>query len=120
MKNFIYLLLTILVISCVKDDDYYFDQPVDSKLELLDVEGLKFQGSDITDGSLWNFNTLTEGSYNLEIRNHFNTLVSKTKFNAVIGDNVSNFYTKALKDGDYTVVIINGEDVIHEKRLTIR
>ena len=50
MKNFIYLLLTILVISCVKDDDYYFDQPVDSKLEILDVEGLKFQGSDITDG----------------------------------------------------------------------
>ena len=49
----------------------FIDAPVDSQLEILDIEGLKFQSSDITDGSLWNFKTLTEGKYTLEIRNHF-------------------------------------------------
>lgn len=120
MKNFIYLLLVLVVVSCVKDDEFYYEQPVDTRLEILDVEGLKFQGNDITDGSLWNFKTLTEGTHLLEIRDHFNTLISKTKFNAAIGDNVQKFYTKALKDGDYTIVILYGENVLHERKLTIR
>jgi len=120
MKKLTYLLFAILAVSCMKDEEMFIDAPIDSQLEILEMEGLKFQSSDITDGSLWNFKTLTEGQYTLEIRNHFKTLISKNKFNAEIGDNVSKFYTKALLDGDYTIVILSGQDVIHERKLTIR
>ena len=119
MKKLTYLLFAILAVSCMKDDEF-ITAPINSQLEILEMEGLKFQSSDITDGSLWNFKTLTEGQYTLEIRNHFKTLISKNKFNAEIGDNVSKFYTKALLDGDYTIVILSGQDVIHERKLTIR
>lgn len=120
MKKITYFLLALLAVSCMKDEIDFIDAPIDSKLEILALEGLKFQGSDITDGSLWNFKTLSEGTYTLEIRNHFNNLISKNNFNAEIGDNVQKFYTNALLDGDYNLVILNGQDVVHERKLTIR
>lgn len=120
MKKLKYTFLALLVVACMKDDIDFIERPIDTRLEIAELEGLKFQGSDITDGSLWNFKTLTEGDYVLEIRNHFNQLISKAKFNAEIGDNISEFYTKALQDGDYKIVILNNDDVIHERKLTIR
>ena len=61
MKKITYFLLALLAVSCMKDEIDFIDAPIDSKLEILALEGLKFQGSDITDGSLWNFKTLSEG-----------------------------------------------------------
>lgn len=120
MKKLKYTFLALLVVACMKDDVDFIDEPINTNLEIAALEGLKFQNSDITDGSLWNFKTQTAGLYTLEIRNHFNLLVSKSTFNAKTGDNVKEFYTRALQDGDYDVIILSGQDVIHKNKLTIK
>ena len=120
MKKLFYFLIFLFILGCAKDE---FETPLvpdSNKLEIASLEGLKFQGSDITDGSLWNFKTQSPGLYNLEIKNHFGELISKSIVNVKMGDNVREFYTRALKDGDYTILIIKENDIIHERKLTIR
>ena len=40
MKKLTYLLFAILAVSCMKDEEMFIDAPVDSQLEILDIEGL--------------------------------------------------------------------------------
>ena len=120
-QKWYYTILFTLFLACAPDADIIEDFTyTPDKLMIAGEEGLKFQNSQINDGDQFNFKTQKEGTYTLEVRNHFNLLISKTKFNANTGDNLYSFYTNALKDGDYNVIILNGENVIHNKKLTIQ
>ena len=100
-------ILFTLFLACAPDRDEFisYNMNINTKLEIADLEGLSFENSSITDGTEFNFKTQTAGKYTLEIRDHFKTLISKSIIDAKVGDNVMKFYTRALQNSDYTIII---------------
>lgn len=120
-QKYYYTILFTLFLACAPDADFLEDYNyTPNNLTIAGEEGLRFENSQITDGNQFNFKTQTAGTYTLEIRNHFNLLTSKSTFNAKIGDNVYSFYTRALQDGDYDVIILKGQNVVQKVKLTIQ
>tara|TARA_E500000318_G_scaffold111298_1_gene129375 strand:- start:8322 stop:8699 length:378 start_codon:yes stop_codon:yes gene_type:complete len=120
-QKWYYTILFTLFLACAPDADITENFTfTPDRLMIAGEEGLRFENSQITDGNQFNFKTQTAGTYTLEIRNHYNLLTSKSTLNAKIGDNVYSFYTRALKDGDYSVIILSGKTVVHSKKLTIQ
>lgn len=117
-----YTILFMLFLACTPDRiDYIpYNQNTNIKLEIAELEGLKFENSSITDGTEFNFKTQTAGKYTLEIRDHFKVLISKSIINAEEGDNVMRFYTKALQQGDYNIAIFNSTDKVQSTKMTIQ
>jgi hypothetical protein len=101
------VILFTLFLACAPDRDEFisYNMNTNTKLEIADLEGLSFENSSITDGTEFNFKTQTAGKYTLEIRDHFKTLISKSIIDAQVGDNVMKFYTRALQNSDYTIII---------------
>ena len=100
-------ILFTLFLACAPDRDEFisYNMNTNTKLEIAGLEGLSFENSSITDGTEFNFKTQTAGKYTLEIRDHFKTLISKSITDAQVGDNVMKFYTRALQNSDYTIII---------------
>ena len=121
-QKWYYFWLFVLFLACARDNDEFitYNTNYDTRLEIADLEGLSFENSNITDGTEFNFKTQTAGQYTLEIRDHFKTLISKSIINAQVGDNVLNFYTKALQDGDYFISINKQNKVVQETKMTIQ
>ena len=117
-----YTILFMLFLACTPDRiDYIpYNQNTNIKLEIAELEGLKFENSSITDGTKFNFKTQTAGKYTLEIRDHFKVLISKSIINAEEGDNVMRFYTKALQQGDYDITIFNSTNEVQSTKMTIQ
>ena len=121
-QKWYYFWLFVLFLACAPDRDEFisYNQNTNTRLEIADLEGLSFENSNITDGTEFNFKTQTAGQYTLEIRDHFKTLISKSIINAQVGDNVLNFYTKALQDGDYFISINKENKEVQETKMTIQ
>ena len=121
-QKWYYFWLFVLFLACAPDRDEFisYNQNTNTRLEIADLEGLSFENSNITDGTEFNFKTQTAGQYTLEIRDHFKTLITKSIINAQVGDNVLNFYTKALQDGDYFISINKENKVVQETKMTIQ
>lgn len=121
-QKWYYFWLFVLFLACAPDRDEFitYNMNTNTRLEIADLEGLSFENSNITDGTEFNFKTQTAGQYTLEIRDHFKTLISKSIINAQVGDNVLNFYTKALQDGDYFISINKENKVVQETKMTIQ
>ena len=117
-----YTILFMLFLACTPDRiDYIpYNQNTNIKLEIAELEGLKFENSSITDGTKFNFKTQTAGKYTLEIRDHFKVLISKSIINAEEGDNVIRFYTKALQQGDYNITIFNSTNKVQQTKMNIQ
>ena len=117
-----YTILFMLFLACTPDRiDYIpYNQNTNIKLEIAELEGLKFENSSITDGTEFNFKTQTAGKYTLEIRDHFKVLISKSIINAEEGDNVMRFYTKALQQGDYNITIFNSTNKVQQTKMNIK
>ena len=100
-------ILFTLFLACAPDRDEFisYNMNTNTKLEIASLEGLSFENSSITDGTEFNFKTQTAGKYTLEIRDHFKTLISKSIIDAQVGDNAMKFYTRALQNSDYTIII---------------
>mgnify|MGYP003645993007 CR=1 FL=1 len=117
------ILFILLILGCAKDE-YSDFQPLNpdtiDKMAISDVTGLKFEGSNITDGSKFNLKVLEVGEYTIEVRDYFKNLTSKSIINAKSGDNVMKFYTKALQDGDYTILIGKDGNQIYNVKLVIK
>jgi len=116
-----YFWLFFLFLACAPDSVEYGNFTyVENKLEITEPQGLKFNNSSITDGTQFNFKTESAGTYTLEIRDHFRTLISKSTLTAKVGDNVYSFYTRALQQGDYTITIQQGTNKVQETKMTIQ
>ena len=115
-------ILFTLFLACAPDRDEYitYNTNTNTRLEIADLEGLSFENSSITDATEFNFKTQTAGTYTLEIRDHFKTLISKSVINAQVGDNVMKFYTKALQNSDYTILIKKDGKTIHNVKYNIQ
>ena len=121
-QKWYYFWLFVLFLACAPDRDEFisYNQNTNTRLEIADLEGLSFENSSITDATEFNFKTQTAGTYTLEIRDHFKTLISKSILTAQVGDNVFDFYTKALQDGDYFIIIKKGSKEIENTKMTIQ
>ena len=122
-QKWYYFWLFVLFLACAKDDytDYQtINTTVAGDMAIADATGLKFEGSNITDGSKFNLKVLEAGEYSIEVRDYFKNLTSKSIINAKSGDNVLKFYTRALRDGDYTIIIGNDETELHNLKLVIK
>ncbi len=122
-QKWYYFWLFVLFLACAKDDysDFQTLNPnVAGKMAIADVTGLKFEGSNITDGSKFNLKVLEAGEYSIEVRDYFKNLTSKSIINAKSGDNVLKFYTRALRDGDYTITIGKDGTELHNVKLVIK
>ena len=122
-QKWYYFWLFVLFLACVKDDYSDFQTLSPNLADNMSIEeptGLKFQGSNITDGSKFNLKVLEAGEYSIEVRDYFKNLTSKSIINAQSGDNVLKFYTRALQDGDYTISIGKDGQEIHNVKLVIK
>ncbi len=116
------VILFTLFLACAPDSDEFisYNKNTNTRLEIANLEGLSFENSSITDATEFNFKTQTAGKYTLEIRDHFKTLISKSVINAQVGDNVMKFYTKALQNSDYTILIKKDGKTIHNVKYNIQ
>ena len=116
------VILFTLFLACAPDSDEFisYNKNTNTRLEIANLEGLSFENSSITDATEFNFKTQTAGKYTLEIRDHFKILISKSVINAQVGDNVMKFYTKALQNSDYTILIKKDGKTIHNVKYNIQ
>jgi hypothetical protein len=122
-QKWYYFWLFVLFLACAKDDysDFQTLNPnIAGDMAIADITGLKFEGSNITDGSKFNLKVLEAGEYSIEVRDYFKNLTSKSIINAKSGDNVLKFYTRALRDGDYTITINKNGSELHNIKLVIK
>lgn len=117
------LLIFLIIIGCIKDEhsdfqSYNFKSAGD--LIIAEPTGLRFEGPNITDGSKFNLKVLEAGEYSIEVRDYFKNLTSKSIINAESGDNVLKFYTRALRDGDYNIIIHKNGAELHNVKLVIK
>lgn len=122
-QKWYYFWLFVLFLACAKDDysDFQTLNPnIAGDMAIADPTGLKFEGSNITDGSKFNLKVLEAGEYSIEVRDYFKNLTSKSIINAKSGDNVLKFYTRALQGGDYTITINKDGQKIHNIKLVIK
>ena len=116
------VILFTLFLACAPDSDEFisYNKNTNTRLEIANLEGLSIENSSITDATEFNFKTQTAGKYTLEIRDHFKTLISKSVINAQVGDNVMKFYTKALQNSDYTILIKKDGKTIYNVKYNIQ
>ena len=122
-QKWYYFWLFVLFLACAKDEytDYQtINTTVAGDMAIADATGLKFEGSNITDGSKFNLKVLEAGEYSIEVRDYFKNLTSKSIIDAKAGDNVLKFYTQALRDGDYTITIGKDGTELHNVKLVIK
>ncbi len=122
-QKWYYFWLFVLFLACAKDDDLNY-QPLYpntiGNMVIAEPTGLKFEGSNITNGSKFNLKVLEAGEYTIEIRDPFKNLTSKSIIDAKAGDNVLKFYTRALRDGDYNIIVMDGSQEKHNVKLVIK
>ena len=122
-QKWYYFWLFVLFLACTKDDHSDFQTLYPNTagdMFIADATGLKFEGSNITDGSKFNLKVLEAGEYSIEVRDYFKNLTSKSIIDAKAGDNVLKFYTRAFQDGDYTISIGKDGQEIHNVKLVIK
>jgi len=122
-QKWYYFWLFVLFLACAKDDysDFQTLSPnLADNMSIEELTGLKFQGSNITDGSKFNLKVLEAGECSIEVKDYFKNLTSKSIINAQSGDNVLKFYTRALQDGDYTISIGKDGQEIYNVKLVIK
>lgn len=122
-QKWYYFWLFVLFLACAKDDysDFQTLNPnIAGDMAIADITGLKFEGSNITDRSKFNLKVLEAGEYSIEVRDYFKNLTSKSIINAKSGDNVLKFYTRALREGDYTITIDKDGTELHNVKLVIK
>ena len=115
-----YFWLFVLFLACTKDDHQFIYPDLVNNMSIEEPTGLKFEGSNITDGSKFNLKVLEAGEYSIEVRDYFKNLTSKSIIDAKSGDNVLKFYTRALQDGDYTITINKNGLELHNIKLVIK
>lgn len=122
-QKWYYFWLFSLFLACAKDVNTLQDLTnfTPDNLKIEEVEGLRFDNGSISDGTNFNFKTFTSGNFILELKDYRTNLVSKERFSAKAGDNVLEFHTNALQDGDYTLYFYNSQgQLIQTEKLFIQ
>tara|TARA_Y100000287_G_scaffold180931_1_gene176378 strand:+ start:499 stop:861 length:363 start_codon:yes stop_codon:yes gene_type:complete len=112
MKKLLFALAFLTVVGCMKDE---FITEIDSVIPELEIEGaigMKFYSSNISDTDMFNIKSPEDSEYSIQIKDVFGNLVAKSTIKAKAGNNVYAFYTRAFKEGHYTISLHkDGEEI---------
>lgn len=109
MKKYLIFILIILS-SCQKDE---IIEPAPAQQMIFEMGEVSIQ-----DNQLIHFSTPTQDTYQLRILLN-SSVVSKENFNSTVGVNKRKIYTKTLTQGQYTLQLLKGSEIINETEITV-
>lgn len=114
MKKLLTLVITLLVVSCMKDDlqDITPYTVVPESLVISEQSGIKLTNYLVSDEVLINVKLPTEGTYRIKIRDISNKVVSQEKLHGDQGDNILKIYVRTLPISSYTVELLTDSNKI--------
>ena len=120
-QKWYYFWLFVLFLACAKDTEwnYYDSITIQNQLNIDETDGLKISGNYITNRSNFNIKVSTAGKHTLEVLDISGIAVTRETLDLKHGNNILTFYTKAIKDGDYTINIKRDGQIIQSTKLII-
>jgi len=114
MKKLLTLVITLLVVSCMKDDLQYITPytVVPESLVISEQSGIKLTNYLVSDEVSINVKLPTEGTYRIKIRDISNKVVSQEKLHGDQGDNILKIYVRTLPISSYTVELLTDNNKI--------
>lgn len=104
MKKIISILILLLVVSCVRDDEFIID-PVTEVPETLFIEdfvGIKLENNIVSNRVAMNVKLPSDGIYRIKIKHGLNNeLISQEKIQGKEGDNILKVYVNTLDASSY-------------------
>lgn len=104
MKKVISILILLLVVSCVRDEEFIIDPIVEvpESLFIEDLVGIKLENSIVYDRVAMNVKLPADGLYRVKIRHGLNNeLISQEKLQGKEGDNILKVYVNTLDASSY-------------------
>lgn len=110
MKKIFSLLVLLLVISCVRDDEF-ITNPITEVPEALvidDLQGIKLENIIVYDRVFMNVKLPIDGTYRIKIKHGLNSeLISQEVIQGKEGDNILKVYVNALEQSSYRLELTN-------------
>ena len=104
MKKLISILVLLLVLGCVRDEEFIIDPVVETPdvLFISELQGIKLASSIVSDRVAMNVKLPVDGVYRIKIKHGLNNeLISQEKIQGKEGDNILNVYVNALEKNSY-------------------
>lgn len=104
MKKLISILVLLLVLGCVRDDEFIIDPVVEAPdiLFISELQGIKLASSIVSDRVAMNVKLPADGVYRIKIKHGLsNELISQEKIQGKEGDNILKIYVNALEKSSY-------------------
>lgn len=108
MKKIIALLSLIVLVSCMKDDEFIFDPIVEvpENLFIGELQGVKLASYIVNEEVDINIKLPKTGRYRVKIRHGVNDrIISQEIVNGKEGDNLLKVYVRALPDSAYKLEV---------------
>ena len=100
-KLFLVTLISMVAVSCVKDD-FEIDQ-IKPDLKINNTVGIKLESSFVNSQVSMNVKTEVAGSVTIKIFDISNRVVSKETTDVKVGDNILTVYTNSLPPSAYRI-----------------
>ena len=104
MKKLISILVLLLVLGCVRDEEFIIDSVVETPdvLFISELQGIKLASSIVSDRVAMNVKLPADGVYRIKIKHGLNNeLISQEKIQGKEGDNILKVYVNALEKSSY-------------------
>lgn len=104
MKKLISILVLLLVLGCVRDEEFIIDPVVETPdvLFISELQGIKLASSIVSDRVAMNVKLPADGVYRIKIKHGLNNeLISQEKIQGKEGDNILKVYVNALEKSSY-------------------
>jgi len=108
MKKLITLLVLIVLVSCMKDDEFIIDPIVEvpENLFIGELQGVKLASYIVNEEVDINIKLPKEDTYRVKIRHGVNDrIISEEIVNGKEGDNLLKVYVRALPDSAYKLEV---------------
>jgi len=104
MKKLISILVLLLVLGCVRDEEFIIDPVVETPdvLFISELQGIKLASAIVSERVAMNVKLPADGVYRIKIKHGLNNeLISQEKIQGKEGDNILKVYVNALEKSSY-------------------
>ena len=104
MKKLISILVLLLVLGCVRDEEFIIDPVVETPdvLFIGELQGIKLASAIVSERVAMNVKLPADGIYRIKIKHGLNNeLISQEKIQGKEGDNILKVYVNALEKSSY-------------------
>lgn len=104
MKKLISILVLLLVLGCVRDEEFIIDPVVETPdvLFISELQGIKLASAIVSERVAMNVKLPVDGIYRIKIKHGLNNeLISQEKIQGKEGDNILSVYVNALEKSSY-------------------